>query len=37
MVVEQARQSALPQNHSGEYKAKVHIMLWSRISPYESN
>ena len=26
MVVERARQSALPQNHSGEYKAKVHIM-----------
>ena len=26
MVVEQAGQSALPQNHSGEYKAKVHIM-----------
>lgn len=26
MVIERARQSALPQNHSGEYKAKVHIM-----------
>ena len=26
MVIERARQSALQQNHSGEYKAKVHIM-----------
>ena len=26
MVIERARQSALPQNPSGEYKAKVHIM-----------
>ena len=26
MVVERARKSALPQHHSGEYKAKVHIL-----------